>query len=46
MQAKTKEEIKAMSRSEISHYISEITQTPICMDKEYCNFLVKELMAK
>lgn len=36
----TKEELEKMSRSEISHYVSEITQTKICADKKYCDLVL------
>jgi hypothetical protein len=40
----SKEKILSMSSKEISAYLIEITQTPICKDKEYCNFLVTQMM--
>lgn len=41
MNKKTKEEILNMSKQELSTYLIEITQTDICKDKEYCNFLTQ-----
>lgn len=43
---KTKAEVKAMSSRELSDYIIEITQTPICSDKEYCEMLTKAHLKK
>ena len=40
-QKKTKQEILSMSKKELSAYLIEITQTDICKDKEYCNFLTQ-----
>ena len=40
-QKKTKKEILSMSKRELSAYLIDITQTDICKDKEYCNFLVQ-----
>jgi len=34
-------QIKEMSSTEIGQYIIDITQTPICEDKNYCNELIK-----
>ena len=34
-------QIKQMSSTEIGQYIIDITQTPICEDKNYCNELIK-----
>jgi hypothetical protein len=34
-------QIKEMSSTEIGQYIIDITQTPICEDKIYCNELIK-----
>ena len=34
-------QIKQMSSTEIGLYIIQITQTPICEDKNYCNELIK-----
>ncbi len=38
---KTKQEILRMSKRELSAYLIEITQTDICKNKEYCNFLTR-----
>lgn len=43
---KTKDEIEAMTVLEIANYLSEITQTPICKDKKYCNLLVSIFIKK
>lgn len=40
-QKKMKSEILGMSKKELSAYLIEITQTDVCKDKEYCNFIVK-----
>ena len=40
-QKKTKQEILSMSKQELSAYLIEITQTEICKDKKYCNFLIQ-----
>jgi hypothetical protein len=40
-QKKTKQEILSMSKQQLSAYLIEITQTPICKDKEYCDFITK-----
>ena len=42
---KTKQEILSMSKQQLSSYLIEITQTDICKDKEYCNFLTKTFLA-
>jgi len=34
-------QINEMSSTEIGQYIIDITQTPICEDKNYCNELIK-----
>jgi hypothetical protein len=34
-------QINEMSSTEIGLYIIQITQTPICEDKNYCNELIK-----
>ena len=34
-------QIKEMSSTELGQYIIDITQTPICEDKNYCNELIK-----
>ena len=34
-------QINEMSSTEIWQYIIDITQTPICEDKIYCNELIK-----
>lgn len=41
---KTKQEILSMSKKELSAYLIEITQTDICKDKEYCNFLTQVIL--
>lgn len=43
---KTKAEIEVMSSRELSAHIIEITQTPICSDKEYCEMLTKAHLKK
>jgi hypothetical protein len=43
---KTHEELRAMTKAELSKYIDEITQTPIRKDKEYCNMVVKIFITK
>jgi len=45
MNKKTKQEILSMSKQELSVYLIEITQTDICKDKDYCNFLTKTFLA-
>ena len=45
MNKKTKQEILSMSKQQLSAYLIEITQTDICKDKEYCNFLTKTFLA-
>lgn len=40
------DEIKKMSSSKISEYITDITQTPICADKKYCDEVIKIFMSK
>ena len=40
-QKKTKKEILSMSKKELSAYLIDMTQTDICKDKEYCNFLAQ-----
>jgi hypothetical protein len=37
---KTKEELQKMSRSDMAHYIEEITQTEFSNDKKYCDLLL------
>lgn len=44
MNKKTKKEILNMSKQELSAYLIEITQTDICKDKEYCNFLTQKFL--
>ena len=44
MNKASKEEILCMSKKEISAYIVEITQTDICKDKPYCDFLIKTFL--
>ena len=46
VQKKTKQEILSMSKKELSTYLIEITQTEICKDKEYCNFITKIFIEK
>jgi len=41
MEYKTEQGLNIMSRIELAHYISEITQTPICKDKKYCELILK-----
>lgn len=45
VQKKTKQEILSMSKKELSAYLIEITQTNICKDKDYCNFITKIFLA-
>lgn len=40
------EELKGMSRNEIAHYIVAITQTPICLDKKYCDLVLSVWLTK
>ena len=42
----TKEQLKKMSRSDMAHYISEITQTEICKDNAYCYMLLNIWLKK
>lgn len=42
----TKEELEKMSRSEMAHYMVEITQTPICKDKNYCKLILNIWLKK
>ena len=44
-QKKTKNEILSMSKQQLSAYLIEITQTDVCKDKKYCNFLIKIFLA-
>ena len=44
VQKKTKQEISSMSKKELSAYLIEITQTNICKDKNYCNFLTQTFL--
>jgi len=46
VQKKTKKEIENMPKQQISAYLIDITQSDICKDAEYCNFLVKQLLSK
>ena len=43
---KSNKEIQNMPKSKLSAYLIEITQTEICKDYEYCQFLVKTLVSK
>jgi hypothetical protein len=36
----TNDELEKMSRSDMAHYIVEITQTSICFDKKYCDLVL------
>ena len=36
----TNDELEKMSRSDMAHYIEEITQTEVCNDKKYCDLLL------
>lgn len=38
--------IEVMNSTEISEYMAEITQTPICLDADYCKKLLKILNTK
>jgi hypothetical protein len=38
-------DILKMSSRELSDYIIEITQTEICKDKKYCDFLLKHFVS-
>lgn len=42
----TKEELEKMSRSEMAHYMGEITQTDICKDKNYCKLILNIWLKK
>jgi len=46
MQIKTKEELDKMSRFEMAHFITEMTQTPICRDKKYCEMVLQIFLKK
>ena len=39
-----KDEVLKLSTNELSKYIVEITQTEICKDKKYCEFLTSQLI--
>ena len=43
---KTQEELEKMSRSDMAHYIVEITQTLLCKDKNYCDLISKIWLKK
>ena len=36
----TKDELEKMSRSDMAHYIEEMTQTYICVDRKYCDLVL------
>lgn len=42
----TQEELEKMSRSDMAHYIEEITQTEICRDKKYCDLILSIWLKK
>ena len=42
----TKDELEKMSRSDMAHYIEEITQTEICKDKKYCDLVLSIFIKK
>lgn len=42
----TIKELEIMSRSDMAHYLTEITQTQICADKNYCDLLLKIWLKK
>lgn len=42
----TQKELEQMSCSNMAHYIVEITQTPICKDKVYCDLILKIWLKK
>lgn len=42
----TQKELKKMSRGDMANYIIEITQTPICKDKSYCDLIMKIWLKK
>jgi hypothetical protein len=42
----TKDELEKMSRSDMAHYIEEITQTEICKDKKYCDLVLSIFLKK
>ena len=42
----TKEELEKMSRSNMAHYIEEITQTEVCKDKKYCDLVLSIWLKK
>jgi len=43
---KTKAEVNQMTYKEIANHITEITQTEICKDLKYCNYLLKVFLSK
>jgi len=42
----TQKELEKMGRSDMAHYIVEITQTTICKDKSYCDLIMKIWLKK
>lgn len=38
---KTETELKAMTSKEIAKHLEDITQTPICKDKKYCDMVCR-----
>jgi hypothetical protein len=46
MANKTRAELEKMSRCEMAHFIIEITQTPICRNKKYCNMVLEIWLKK
>jgi hypothetical protein len=42
----TKDELEKMSRSDMAHYIEEITQTELCKNKKYCNLVLSIFLKK
>ena len=39
-------EVEKMTSAKISEYLSDITQTTICRDKNYCDKLIKIYLSK
>ena len=42
----TKDELEKMSLKDMAHYIEEITQTQICIDKKYCDLVLSIWLKK
>ena len=43
---KTTAEVNQMTSAEIAKHIEQITQTEICKDLKYCNYLIKVYLSK